>query len=277
MLSRLLSVEAQAAAGSSFLSERGGGGIQQRRCYNSNMIQKSPAQPNQSLAHGLECLYQLVSADCPVGCREMARGMGMERTRVNRLLGTLAHLGLAERTSDRKYLPGPGLHVLAAMSMRGSGLLTHALPHIRRLSDETGLKVALGVLWRRHVCYLYHGGGGREVEAAILGSNLVCAEKSSIGKVLLAALDKDDIKSRFAGSPIGESNRDFAALWKELKEVRRQGFALSWDSTSLAVPLESSMEASIAVISGATRQPQALLNPLREAASRIALDMNKEM
>src|SRR5450432_664771 len=109
-----------------------------------------PAQPNQSLANGIACLQALTAAEDAIGSRELARRLGLEPTLANRLLGTLAELGLAERTPERKYRPGPGIHVLAAQSLRGSGLLQAALPVIRGLLDE-GLAVALGVLWRSDV------------------------------------------------------------------------------------------------------------------------------
>ena len=51
------------------------------------------AQPNQSLGHGLEVLHALCGADGPIGSRELSRLLGMEHTRVNRLLGTMATLG----------------------------------------------------------------------------------------------------------------------------------------------------------------------------------------
>ena len=70
-----------------------------------------PAQPNQSLIHGLECFQAVVAAGRPVGNRELARLLGADPTRVNRVLKTLAHLQLLERTPQRKYRPGPAVHV----------------------------------------------------------------------------------------------------------------------------------------------------------------------
>ena len=120
-----------------------------------------PAQPNQSLMNGLACLQAVVTADRPVGSREVARILDLEHTRVNRLLGTLSYLGFIERTSSRKYRPGPGIHVLSAQSLRGSGLLIAALPELRTLVDEK-LVIALGVLWDRSICYLVHAAPGTD-------------------------------------------------------------------------------------------------------------------
>jgi len=68
---------------------------------------RGPAQPNHSLKRGLACLQSVVSSERPVGSREVARLLGEKHTQVNRLLGTLASLGLAECTPDWKVLPGP--------------------------------------------------------------------------------------------------------------------------------------------------------------------------
>lgn len=143
------------------------------------------AQPNQSVGHALTCLIGLTDAGGPVGSRELARRLGMEHTRVNRLLGTLADLGLAERDADRKYRPGPGLHGLAAGALRGSGLLQAALPEIRQL-HAAGFGVALGLLWMGRVVYLYHGNPQDALERNLASHATWDPQESSIGKVLLA-------------------------------------------------------------------------------------------
>src|SRR5258706_11898625 len=111
-----------------------------------------PAQPNQSLIDGLTVLQALAVSTEPVGGRALARELGLEATRVNRLLKTLAYLGMARQTPKRKYLPGPAMHVLSAQSLFGSGLIRRALPVLENL-QQSGHVVALGVLWRGPVCY----------------------------------------------------------------------------------------------------------------------------
>ena len=143
------------------------------------------AQPNQSVGNALACLVALTDADGAVGSRELARQLGFEHTRVNRLLGTLAELGLAERTPDRKYRPGPGIHGLAAGAMRSSGLLQAALPEIRALHNA-GFGVALGVLWLGRVVYLYHGHPQQPLEDNLAAHATWDPERSSIGRVLTA-------------------------------------------------------------------------------------------
>ncbi len=146
---------------------------------------KPPAQPNNSLINGIECLQRVVGASEAIGSREVARRMGLTHTRVNRLLGTLAHIGLLERNSDRKYRPGPALHALAAQSMMASRLLPSALPALQRLRGD-GYTVALGTLWEGKVCFLFHERPWQPMEEAILRHELWPAQLTSLGVALLA-------------------------------------------------------------------------------------------
>lgn len=235
---------------------------------------RPPAQPNQSLIDGLECLEAIALADRPVGNRELARQLGLEPTRVNRLLGTLAYLGVAQRNADRKYAPGPGLHVLAAMGLRGSGLLKQALPVIRELqAKRPELSVALGVLWRRHVCYLYHGRGGRPVEEGIGGHALYPVEISSIGRALLAHLEPAGVRARFADAP--PRGFTLGKLLAELRAVRRQGYARHEGHTSVAVAIGPTPVAAIAFSGEPTLPPDVapLVVDLQAAAAALAGQM----
>ncbi len=102
---------------------------------------------NRSLARGIDVIHALSVAQGPVGTRELARHLDESPSRVSRLLGTLSELGIAAQTGERKYIPGPGIHVLAAVLMRGSRLLSAALPELSALL-AAGYGAALGVAWR---------------------------------------------------------------------------------------------------------------------------------
>ena len=224
----------------------------------------APAQPNQSLIDGLACLQTLAAATEPVGCLAMARQLNLEPTRVNRLLRTLAHLGLAEQDHRRKYRPGPGIHVLAAQAMFGSGLLQRALSVLDSLRSH-GLTVAMGVLWRLQVAYLYHAGPDTPVGEALGRTKLFPAERSAIGCVLLARLPKDDLRARLGGTLP-------APIMTQLITTRRQGYALvpqPGGTRSLGVALPRT-EAAIALAGTfPTASIPQLVESLQQAADRI--------
>jgi DNA-binding IclR family transcriptional regulator len=199
------------------------------------------------LLHGIQCLQWLASAGRPVGSRELSRLLRVEHTRVNRALGTLQELGLAARTADRKYRPGPALHVFAAQSLRGSGLLAAALPHLRELHGEN-LTVALGVLWEKQVCYLVHARPGQAMDESIGRHELWPAETSSLGLVLLAAT-KGSL-SRTATRLAPEAAHPLSAPAEYLSTVRQYGSArlrFADGTVSIAVPVGDPVIAAFGV------------------------------
>ncbi|MFP4355024.1 MAG: IclR family transcriptional regulator [Phycisphaerae bacterium] len=178
-----------------------------------------PAQPNQSLIDGLACLQAISVADEAVGTRQLARQLGLETTRVSRLLGTLAHLGLAEKDENRRYRPGPAVHVLAAQAMFGSGLLRRAMKHLDELR-QTGLMVAMGVLWQDRVTYLYHGSAETPPAEAIGHVRLYPARRSGLGLALLAERTFAQIDALYRGAARRE-------VKQAVRQTRRRGYALA--------------------------------------------------
>ena len=155
------------------------------------------SQPNQSLIDGIRCLQYLVSSDRAIGCRELSRLMGINTTRVNRLLMTMASIGLTMQDEQRRYLPGPGIHALAAQSIRGSRLFSSALPKLERLAPRD-IVVALGVLWEDQVIYIWHSVPGSPTSQALAGFHMLPAWQSVIGMSLLAAESDETLTARFS-------------------------------------------------------------------------------
>lgn len=176
------------------------------------------SQPNQSLIDGIRCLQYLVSSGRAIGCRELARLMDTNPTRVNRLLMTMASMGLTQQDEQRRYLPGPGIHALAAQAIRGSALFSQALPVLERDAPKD-VVVAMGVLWEDQVIYLYHSEPGSQVTQALAGFHMVPAWRSVIGMALLAAESDDALRSRF-------SDEQWQQLSPYLARQREQGYVV---------------------------------------------------
>ncbi|MFS2225851.1 helix-turn-helix domain-containing protein [Pantoea sp. B65] len=173
------------------------------------------SQPNQSLIDGIRCLQYLISNGHSVGCRELARLMGLNVTRVNRLLMTLASMGLAEQDEHRRYRPGHGIHALAAQAIRGSSLFSQTLPLLEQHAPAD-LTVAMGVLWEDKVIYIYHSEPGLQVSQALAGFNTLPVWESVIGMALLAAEDDDALRPRFTPA-------QWQTLYPHLVEKRKHG------------------------------------------------------
>lgn len=244
-----------------------------------------PAQPNQSLIDGLACLQTLASSEAPIGSREMARLLGLEVTRVNRLLKTLAALGLAEQDERRKYRPGAAIHVLAAQSLFGSGLLRRAIVPLESLY-AFGHVVALGVLWRDKTSYLFHGHPSHPAAHGLGHERLYPAASSGIGLVLLAHKSEDEIRALYEEPQI-IPGRSIApeevvpdldgknGLIARLERIRADGWALApipgGSNRTLAVGVGDHSDAGIGV-SGqfGDHEIDDLLVALHDVANQIA-------
>lgn len=236
---------------------------------------KPNAQPNQSLIDGIATLQALATSPEPIGCRELARRLHLDPTRVNRLLKTLAYLGIARQTSNRKYMPGPGMHVLSAQSLFASGLIRNALPSLERLR-RFGHTVALGVLWRHNVTYLYHAPPGVPAHEALGRIGVFPATRGGIGIALLAALDDRDVAEIYGEEEIPRVPGGLPALLAQLHQVREQGYARvrvkdDQDQHTVAITIGSPVHSAIGV-SGwiPASATSSIVEALHQAAAEIS-------
>lgn len=232
-----------------------------------------PAQPNQGLIDGLALLQALATSREAVGVRDLARRLGWNAMRVNRLLKTLAALGLARQTPDRRYTAGPALHVLSIQSLFASRLVQRAMEAVEQLPTKQH-SVALGVLWQDRVCYLFHAAPGQAAAAAIGAHDLYPATRSSIGMMLLSALSEAEVRRLYAGREI-EGYRDISELLADLEKIRADGFAFVVQKqrpyqASVAVPIGSPPYAALALAHEMTRErARGLIDAMHAAAGRI--------
>ncbi len=209
-----------------------------------------PAQPIQGIIDGTAALQELAASPQPLSCSELGLALNLDRTRANRVLKTLAGLGFARQVAGRKYVCGPAIHSLAAQALYASGLLQAASPFLREL-EAFGHHVALGVLWRDTVSYLYHGNNKTPDLMALANLSMYPAETSSIGMVLLAEKGDDEIRQMYARKALAPScPGGLDDLLKTIRITRHKGFAALRPGTrshSLAVPIGHPAIAALAV------------------------------
>ena len=208
----------------------------------------------------------------PAGVSQIALELGMETTRVHRLLRTLTHLGMIVQTEKRKYGVGPGILVIAAQSLHVTGFGQRALPHLEQLRHSLRRVVAFGVLWERSVSYLYHGSGRQSWHQALGGHELWPATQSGVGIAMLARLPEEEVVRRFLDQPT-RPFRSVGDLLAMLDTTRKQGYAFvptqgrEW---TLAVTLENSPALAVGISGKLTRSHVKVLLPrLRETAAAI--------
>jgi len=168
-------------------------------------------------------LQGIAASDHPIGGRELSRILELDITKVNRMLRTLAYLGLVRQTPDRKYTSGPGMHILAAQSLYATGYIQNAIAPLESLKNF-GLIVAMGVLWQDKVTYLYHALPGMNSVDAMGRLSYYPATISGIGLSLLSELDDDEISHLYKDKEIEGFPAGFASLMEKIYEIRSLGY-----------------------------------------------------
>jgi DNA-binding IclR family transcriptional regulator len=229
-------------------------------------MKKLPAQPIQGLIDGLSVIQELAVAREPLSGKYLSEKLGVDITKVNRLLKTLDYLDIAHRNKSRKYSIGPGMHILAVQSMLGSGLVSKALPVLEELQTH-GHVVALGVLWRDTVSYLYHASPETPKSEAIGRVALHPARTSSVGMLLLSQKEKEEINSIFT------DKNEVESILPELQKIKNDGYAAihtAENIISVAVKIGEPAYAGLA-ISGKLKNYEipGIVKILKEAAEKI--------
>ncbi|WOO43704.1 IclR family transcriptional regulator domain-containing protein [Rubellicoccus peritrichatus] len=200
-----------------------------------------PKQPNKSLIDGIRCLQEVLSRSEPVGVAQVAAELGLETTRVHRILRTLAASGMLRWTEKRKYAPGPAVPVLATQTMHASGFYK-AIEPMAALHSDLNMITAMGLLWNRSVSYLYHAHPNQPLTSAISSLDVWPATVSGLGVALLALLPNEAVEELYVDREIPKFDST-KHLLEKLSEVRERGYALH-DNT-LAISIETNFLAAV--------------------------------
>ncbi|MFT6434660.1 MAG: DNA-binding IclR family transcriptional regulator [Candidatus Azotimanducaceae bacterium] len=209
-----------------------------------------PRQPNKSLIDGLKVLQFAISYPQGVGVNTIATELGIDTTKVHRLLRTLAAGGYLRQIKGRKYVPDAAIAVLAAQAMQGAGFVDHVYPILDELHKSTGMLVAYGMLWNRQVTYLYHAKPGIKAGMGLAGHTLVDATQSRLGLAMLARLSQGELELRYTKKEIpGFSS--FKELLGKLKMIQENGYIYEKTNTkgdkTVAICFEKKPAISIAI------------------------------
>jgi IclR family pca regulon transcriptional regulator len=193
---------------------------------------------------------------------EVAQAVGLSRAAARRCLLTLTHLGYADY--DGKFFR----LTVHAMRLGYAYLASTTMPQIlqtfvERLSEETNESSSAATLDGSEMVYV-----ARAAVKRILAINVNVGTRlplfcTSLGRVLLAALDPRDAESRLASTPRPEFTEhtitSLPQLRRQLADVRANGYCLVEEELqlgliSLAVPVHNSSGRTVASIC-VTSQP----------------------
>lgn len=172
----------------------------------------------------LRVLQEVGAADHALTVGGVAERLGIHRSTVSRLVGTLASRGFLERSGELLRL-GPEVARLGRVAQAGRELASVARPLMDRLADETGETVTLAVPASDGVLSVAQSEGRHFVASGKWVGVQTASHCCSDGKVLLAfgtlTLPPGRLR-RFARNTIVDRRE----LARELERVRRRRFAV---------------------------------------------------
>ena len=223
-------------------------------------IKEFSGDPNfmSSLARGLAVINAFQERKRHLTIAQISHRTGIPRAAVQRCLYTLMKLGYAS-TDGRTYALLPKVLTLGHAYLSSTPLAVSAQPFLDRTSEQLHEACNLATLEGDEVLYIARSAIPQRLISVDLsvGSRLP-AYCTSMGRILLAALDDDSLRDYLARADLKpRTSRTLhtpEALWECLMQVREQGWCI------VDQELEQSLR-SVAV-------------PVRDAAGRVLAAMN---
>lgn len=246
----------------------------------------APPEPIQSLVRGLAVVRAFDGENPQLTLADAARRSGLSRATARRVLHTLVAEGYAA-TDGRTFRLTPRILELGFSYLSALGLPALAQPHLEALSARVGESTSLAVLDDDQVVYVARVATHRIMSVAITVGTRFPAYATSMGRVLLAALDDAEADALLAGELAARTPRtltDPAALRAELDRVRAQGWAavdqeLERGLRSIAAPVRDAAGTVVAAVNVSTSAYDdrdlrgEVLGPLLECTAAIGADL----
>jgi IclR family pca regulon transcriptional regulator len=253
----------------------------------SSEVHEVDRQFVQSLARGLAVIEAFDHDNASLSLSDVARRAGVSRAAAGRLLHTLVRLGYAGFDNKRFELK-PKVLNLGFAYLSSLGLWDLAQPMMAELVESVHESCSASVLDEFDVVYVARVPTTKRIMSISLniGTHLP-AHATSMGRVLLAGLDRTQLDTFLARAPLerftANTVTDPDTLRSIVDQVRAQGYAvvdeeLELGLRSVAVPITSNTGKVVAALNLSTQANRTsrdhvingLLPPLRNCAQRIS-------
>jgi IclR family pca regulon transcriptional regulator len=240
----------------------------------------------QSFARGLAVIRAFNAERPEQTLTDVAAATGLTRAGARRILLTLQTLGYVE-AEGRLFRLTPKILDLGFAYLTSMPFWNLAEPVMEELSAKVHESCSAAVLDRTEIVYVLRVPTHKIMTINLSIGSRLPAYCTSMGRVLLAALDDDTLEATLNSAPLyahtSRTVTDKEELKKVIAQVRRQGWAivdqeLEGGLISLSAPIRNRQGRVIAAmnISGnaqrnsAKQMVKAFLEPLQEAARTVS-------
>jgi IclR family pca regulon transcriptional regulator len=246
----------------------------------------------QSLDRGLAVIRAFGPGRERLSLSDVARETGLTRAAARRFLLTLVKLGYM-RSDGREFSLRPRVLELGYAYLSGLAMPEIAAPHLEELVARVRESSSISVLDGDHIVYVARVPTKRIMTVAISVGTRFPAYATSMGRVLLSAMSKDELGRYLSEADLeaftGRTLTDPDRLREVVRDAGRQGYSivdqeLEEGLRAVAAPIRGSAGSVIAAINlsaHASRVSMAamraeLLPALLETARRIEADLRSQ-
>lgn len=228
---------------------------------------------SQSIDRAARILVRLVESDDAVTLSGVVEETQLPKTTAARLLRALERNGLAQRRRGGGFRPGPVLVEYARRDSAVGDLATLAHPFLERLGVATGETANIAIPTPTGVARLAQVDSNHPLGAGNWVGRRIPIHASSMGKVFMAFGAAQPPFGRLARlGPNTITSLD--ALLAELEQVRRDGFATTWEELdeglcSTAAPVHGARGSVIASISVSAPTVRTTRERLHQVARQV--------
>lgn len=243
----------------------------------------------QSIERAVAILRSFTEAEPELRVTELSRRLGLHKSTVSRILGTLEHEGLVSHNPETgKYRLGLTLISLAGVALGRLDVRGVAQPHLNHLVEISQETVNVTVLDGQECVNVERAASPRPIRYVGWIGRRTPLHCTAAGKVLLSHLPPAKRAARLPRPLMrytDETIVEEAALEKSLERVGRQGYAIVHEEfeegfSAIAAPVydHTGRIAGAISISGPTYRLgpdkiETCIEPLLETAAAVSADM----
>jgi IclR family transcriptional regulator, KDG regulon repressor len=215
------------------------------------------SRPVRAVERALDILLCFNHDELALSLTQIAERVGMNKSTVHRLLGTLDNKRFIHRSKTTGlYHLSFRFVEMASLVLQDVDLQRWAQPYLQRLSAECGETVDLAVLDGAHVIYLQVVESPQRVKLAVAVGQRLPAFCTASGKAFMAYLPDDQVSKILGEGLIKYTDNTQGSLtdvYEDLRITRERGFAISEqeyekDINAVAAPILDANSRPIAVI-----------------------------
>lgn len=258
--------------------------------YHSSMTNKRSTKPNRTrsgLNSGLDVLECLAACRQPMSLTELASSIGLAKSSVHQLLGTLHQRGFVQRLPGNRYRVGIKAWEIGCVA-DSMGLARTAGPHVAQLVREISDGVSIGVLDGAEMVCIHLVESPRAVRVHSNVGDRTPAHSVSSGLAMLASMDDETVRRLLPAKLkvfTDATPRTTAEVLAELARIRARGYAFcrgAWRNEvgGVAVPVfgpHNHALAAICVAAPVFRTTRDWVQKVVPALRKTAADIEREL